>query len=188
MNFKDDSIVELLIEECSEFFLMSNGFPLLKELPNYYNDFQKVKARKKKNSDEFVETFNNAFQQETHDLRQRAIFAHGYNGFEPEDLENMDIFYIFPINGFKFLYSPEVENSNTDYKDLFDCIFDSFGSNKGHNLVSDVLKFTYHDEQLDEGIKKGSEIIIYDIPHFYVLRSTVCEYEDLANEIFYRIL
>lgn len=178
----------LLSERCSQFFEDASGLPLMKNLPSEYGDFHKVKVRKrsklKNDSKEFAETFNEAFETELRNLRERAIFANGATSFEPADTAELEPFYIFPIDGYKFMYSKEVENSSQDYKTVFDAIFEEFGSEKGNEIIADLLKFSYTSEKLYEGIDQGSEIILYNIPYFYAVRaSTVDDYDELLTAI-----
>ena len=170
---------------CSIFVEESKGLPLLKNLSTKYLDIQKVKVRKKNSSNTFVNTFNEAFEEELDNLHQRAVFANGLDSFEPADpiSEGLEPFYIFPINGYRFMYSSEVENSNQDYKKVFDSMFEQFGDERGKDVVTDLLKFTYCHENLYEGIEKGSEIIIYNIPYFYAIRATSDNYTELLTTI-----
>ena len=170
---------------CSIFVEESKGLPLLKNLSTKYFDIQKVKVRKKNSSNTFVNTFNEAFEEELDNLHQRAVFANGLDSFEPADpiSEGLEPFYIFPINGYRFMYSSEVENSNQDYKKVFDSMFEQFGDERGKDVVTDLLKFTYCHENLYEGIEKGSEIIIYNIPYFYAIRATSDNYTELLTTI-----
>lgn len=189
IHFGDNTQEELLLlhERCSQFLGDAGDLPLLKNLPAEYEDFHKVKVRKRKPKDatkEFAETFNEAFETELRDLRERAVFANGSSSFEPTISSDLDIFYVFPIDGYKFMYSKEVENSSQDYKTVFDAIFEEFGSDKGNELITDLLKFSYTSEHLREGIEQGSEIIIYNIPYFYAIRvSTVNDYAHLLTAI-----
>jgi hypothetical protein len=177
-----------LLEQCSEFLHGVGAVPLLKNLPTQYNDFHKVKVRKRKNlketSEDFVKTFNGAFDDRARELRERAVFANGEVSFEPVADGRLEPFYIFPVDGFKFMYSKEVENSSADYKTVFDALFEEFGYNHGNEVIVELLKFTYTSENLREGIEQGSEIIIYNVPYFYAVRvSTVSNYADMLSSI-----
>lgn len=165
-----------IIKECKQFLTLSEGHPLFKNLPKSYNDFYKVKVRKRKTQDKFTKTFNEAFD-EIPDLRQRAIFAYA----EVTETEQQEPFYIFPIDGFKFMYSHEVTNSKDDYKQAFELIIEYIGDK---TIMEQLLKYTYTDVNLVEGITRGSEIIIYNIPYFYAVRaSTVMEYANFLNRL-----
>ena len=171
-----------VIKECSNFLENARGLPLLKNLPAQYEDFRKVKLRrrKQKGKDEFAKTFNEAFG-DIPDLRQRAMFANGPSSFIAET-EDKEPFYVFPTDGFKFMYSLEVTNSNTDYMEAFDTILSQFHGN--NELMEQVLKYTYTHDALHEGIEHGSEIILYNMPYCYAIRQRSAEcYEDLLQDL-----
>lgn len=185
-NFQEQK--SILGERCSQFIYESGGLPLLKNLPIEYNDFHKVKVRKRRKREgddkEFAEVFNEAFEDQHHSLRERAVFANGPLSFESADSPTLDPFFIFPIDGYRFMYSREVESSNQDYKTVFDTIFEEFGDTKGNEVITELLKFTYTSDKLYEGIEQGSEIILYNLPYFYAIRaSSVEEYDDLLRAI-----
>lgn len=163
------------------FLEMSNGLPLLKNLPSHYEDLRKVKLRmrKRKAEDRFAKTFNEAFDEIPH-LRQRAMFANGPASFIAESGER-EPFYIFPIDGFRFMYSLEVTNSSTDYMTAFDAILEQF--NGDNQLMEQVLKYTYTRERLAEGIERGSEIILHNMPYCYAVRQSVGKYDELLNTL-----
>lgn len=171
-----------IMVECSNFLEMSGGLPLLKNLPCHYEDFRKVKLRmrKKKGKDHFAKTFNEAFEDIPH-LRQRAMFANGPSSFIAESGEK-EPFYIFPIDGFSFMYSLEVTNSNTDYMEAFDTLLSSVSSGVDQ-LMEQVLKYSYISEDLNRGIEHGSEIILVNMPYCYAIRQSVGEYDDLIHTL-----
>ena len=103
---KPEEEVQIIRERCSAFIVESNGLPLYKNLPNTYPDFHKVKVRHSKQ----------------HDVMSKSM-----NLAQPEP--ETESFYIFPIDGFQFLYNTEVKEA-TDL-DVFDSIFEQFGEQKG---------------------------------------------------------
>lgn len=184
-----DNDFTLIGEQCSQFIAESHGLPLLKNLPSHYNDFHKVKVRKRKqvknDPQKFTNVFNEAFEDEVYDLRQRSIFANGEESFDQVSLrENEDPFYIFPIDGYRFMYSKEVKNSGHDYKKVLEVLIEEFGVERGNDVITDLLKFAYTNENLYEGIEQGSEIILYNIPYFYAVRaSSITNYKSLLSSI-----
>lgn len=171
-------------ERCSTFISESKRLPLLKNLPTSYSDVHKVKARKRNVQGEFATTLNQAFEGYFNGIAQRAIFANGDASFQISEDSSFEPFFVFPINGYKYMYSAEVYNSNKDYQDVLDVMFQQFGSDKGKTIVTEVLKFAYEHENLAEGISKGSEIIIYNIPFYYAVRcSTVADYASLLDSM-----
>ena len=173
----------LLNTRCSQFISESREIPLLKNLPTTYEDFHRVKVRKRKTDDKFDNVFNEAFCDEVYELRQRAMFANGPESFEVSIHEKYEPFFVFPIDGFKFMYSSEVQNSSDDYKQVFETIIEQCGDNN-LDMITDLLKFTYTHDNLYEGLETGCEIIIYNIPYYYALRaSLVDDYDDLLTSL-----
>lgn len=180
--FETDSIDPILARisvECKTFLRDSGDRPVFKTLPETYEDLRKVKVRKHKHKNKFSETFNEAFEHQVRDLRQRAVFA---NSLEYSE-EGKDLFYIFPKDGYKFMYSSEVKHSSRDYQQVFDSLFEQFDEEKAELLIHDLLKFTYSSSNLIEGIDSEAEIIFYNIPYYYAARVTAFDYHDLLSEI-----
>jgi hypothetical protein len=170
-------------EQCSNFIEESMGRPLFKSLPSHYSDIQKVKARRRNIKNNFADTFNEAFASHVDSLCQRAIYAYSLSTIE-EAADGFDPFYVFPINGYRYLYSTEVESSSDDYKQVFEMMFDQFGADKGKEVIADLIKFSYNSDNLVEGIDRGSEIIFYDIPFYYAVRvDSSPDYNDLLTQL-----
>lgn len=165
--------IQTIKAECSQFLKESAGLPLLKSLPTSYNNFHKVKVRLQKRKDDVAEAFDKAFGNQFVNLRQRAVFAYPST---PPINEGTEPFYVFPINGYKFLYSKEVTNSSSDYKRVIDTLFEQFDdSQKATEIVTDLLKYTYSTDNLHEGIVSDSEVILYGIPFYYAIRVSACQ-------------
>lgn len=148
-----------------------------------YGDVQKVKIRKRKPQNQNLsETFNDAFQAKQYNLHQRALFANGEKSFIHG--ANEDKFYVFPIDGYQFMYCSEIQNSNEDHKTVIEALHEEFGHEKGNKIIADLIKFTYTSDNLVEGIESGAEVIIYNIPFFYAVRETlVPDYSELLDII-----
>lgn len=173
----------LLNTRCSQFISESGEIPLLKNLSCSYEDFHRVKVRKRKSGDGFNNVFNDAFCDEAYLLRQRAMFANGPDSFNISTAETLEPFFVFPIDGFKFMYSREVQNSDDDYKQVFETIVEQCGDDS-LDMVTDLLKFSYIHDHLAEGLENGCEVIIYNIPYYYALRaSLVDDYDDLLTSL-----
>lgn len=179
-NLKQQPFLRKIAKECSTFLRESQGLPLFKTLPSAYDDLQKVKVRKHRSTTKFSETFNEAFEEEIRDLRQRAVFA---NSKIMETTQDDNLFYVFPKNGYKFMYSTEVTHSTNDYQQVFDSIFEQFEDKKAEQLIHDLLKFTYTHDNLYEGLVKEVEIILYNIPYYYSARVDAFDYPDLLTNI-----
>jgi hypothetical protein len=124
--------------------------------------------------------FNEAFSQ-VYNLRQRAVITHA----SPIIGDQQEPFYVFPINGYKFLYSKEVKDSASDYNHVIDTVFERFASmDHAAEIVTDVVKASYTDTNLLEGLRAGAEIILYNIPYFYAVKQSVYpDYKTLLTHI-----
>jgi hypothetical protein len=165
---------------CSLFIAESAGVPIRKALPSSYQDIHRVKVRQQKRSDVITHVFNEAFS-DVRNLRQRAVIAYD----EPTILENQEPFYIFPVNGYRFLYSKEVKNSSSDYKQVIDTLFEQFSDmERAAEIITDVVKYTYTNVNLHEGLQAGAEIIFYNIPYYYAVKQSLYpEYKNLITHI-----
>lgn len=175
----NQSEIDLIRSECGRFLRESHGLPLLKILPHDYSNFKKIKVRKKKfriNS-----KLNKLFRETLNiDLYETTMFASGFMTID--ETVNLDLFYIFPVDKYKFLYSLEIKNSSISYGSLLEVLTDSMGNSAGEEVVSDLIKMTYVQENLVEGIKSGSEIVFFGIPKYYAVRcSSVNSYEILLG-------
>lgn len=171
-----------IVDMCQQFLTESNGLPLLKNLPKSYNDFHRVKVRQRKSTTPLAQAFEDAFGNLCINIHQRAVFAQSETSFIPDSTR--DAFYILPINNYRFIYSSEVVNSSKSYKQALDLFLEEFEQNKAINILTELLKFTYTNENLTEGIEKGAEIIIYNIPFFFaVRRNAFSSYEDVLKFI-----
>jgi len=114
-------------------------------------------------------------------LRERSVFTNGLLKLE----ENLDPFYIFPVNGYDYLYSREVGDSTESYRHVFESIFDAWDDvATATDVVNDLLRFTYVSENLSTGIETGAEIIFYGIPYYYAIRESCVEsYDSLLTAL-----
>lgn len=164
-----------IAQECGLFLIESQGKPIVKSLPKHADGYRKVKVRKKKAKDEFTTKFNESFFTEFNDIRNRAVFV---NGHQPQT-EETELFYVFPIDGYRFMYSPAVFNSTELYKDTFDKLINTAGKNNGMEIFTEMLQLTYTYDNLPAAIDSGCEIIIYDISHYYAVRKSLID--DYSN-------
>ncbi len=169
--------IHVLKTHCSRFMQESAGLPVFRALPTSYNDFHRVKVRYHKRSDSVSELFNTALESVAHNLVPRGIFT------QPTIMERQDgyePFYVFPVNGYKFLYSKGVQNSNLNFRTMIAELEEKVDG--AHELTRDLIKYTYITENLEEGIHSGSEIIFFNIPSYYAVRcSAVKSYTSLIN-------
>lgn len=169
-----------LRSNCSQFIQESAGLPLYRNLPSTYAAVQRVKVRAKKRPSVVGEALNRAFEDSYQNISQRAIFAHP--SFLAEQDYDSEPYYVFPINGYKFIYSKEVSESTSGYQEVMSTLIEQLKDEQTANdLVSDLLKFTYTSRNLSEGINSGCEIILYGIPYYYAVRCSA--YPDYARII-----
>lgn len=178
-NSFNATVRQALRADCSTFLRESQGLPLFRQLPTSYADFHRVKVRLQKRKDGVTDVFERAFGQEYNNIRQRAVFA---SASIPGVTETTEPFYVFPTNGYRFLYSKEVTNSDSDYRNVIDKLVQELGNlNEAADIVTDLLKYTYSTCKLYEGMASGAEVMFYGIPYYYAVRADVCEYKDLVS-------
>lgn len=160
----DFSIVQ---SDCSDFIHESNYHLVYRALPRSYNDIHRVKVRQQKHTDVVTRVFNEAFR-ETPNIRQRSIIS---QSTPPIPTINTEPYYIFPVNGYKYMYSKEVKDSSADYQQLIHTMFEHLSSEEAAaKILSDVVKYSYNTTNLLEGIRTGAEIIFYNIPFYYAIK------------------
>lgn len=165
---KVDSPINLIREMCGDFLKESNGLPVYRMLPESYQDIQRVKVRAKKKNDVFTKTFNEAFSH-TYNLRQRSLFAYPLDSLSEE--ENKEPFYVFPVDGYSYLYNKEVKNSDKRGQNAMDVIT--------KDIMVEMLKYTYNNDNLTEGLTSGAEIMFFNIPAFYAARCSAIDYNSI---------
>ena len=169
--------IHVLKTHCSRFIQESVGLPVFRALPSDGNDFRRVKVRYHKRSDSVSELFNTALESVARNIVPRGIFT------QPtvmEHQEGYEPFYVFPVNGYRFLYSKGVQNSNMNFRTMMTELEEKVDG--AHELTRDLIKYTYVTENLEEGIHSGSEIIFFNIPSYYAVKcSAVKSYSSLIN-------
>jgi hypothetical protein len=160
--------------ECSEFLSESIGHPLIKNLPKNKEAFRKVKVRKKKQTEIITTVFNETFEDDHSEILQRSIFAHGSSAFTPSDDEQLEPFYIFPIDGYRYMYAANVLSTTENYRATLDLLLETLGDT-AIETFQEVLKYHYRHDKLYEALTGNSEIIIYDIPYYYAIRRSIIE-------------
>lgn len=154
--------------ECSSFINESANMPIFKNIqtasdpiaPNVF----KIKVRHKKTENNVIhQAYNTAF---TTNIREKAVFTYSNVALCEQ---TSDLCYVFPKDGYKFLYSKEISHSNEEYKDVLDTLIESVDIDKAYTIITDMLKFTYTSTNLKEGIQSESEILFYHLPYFYAV-------------------
>jgi hypothetical protein len=170
-------MIPTLSHECSQFLADSKGNPILKHLPIPGQGFRRVKVRQKKHIDQFSSTFSEAFYQERKNLLRRAVIARNESTLLPAP-PGMEPFYVFPRNGFRFMYCQNPEVTTEAYKDILTQMIKAVGTESGLSVFHEVVKYQYTFSDLDCGIMSGAEVIFYQIPWYYAIRkSLVLDYQ-----------
>lgn len=172
----------IIQHECSQFLYEMDQRCVVRELPKSYDGVQRVKIRQHKRTDTITQVFNEAFNN-IHNMRQRSLITHTSPGTVTETHEP---FYVFPVNGYNFMYSKEVRNSTDDYKQLIDVVFEQFSQeDDAAAIVADVVKYSYTNMNLVEGVDAGAEIIFYNIPYYYAVKcSKYPSYEQIIPYLY----
>ena len=171
-------MIPTITKECGQFLEESRRKALIKMLPTEGIGFRRVKVRKKDWDSSFISSFNNAFN-DYKNLMQRCVLASS----EPEEIVGREPFYIFPVDGYQYLYSPAVESAKNHYEGLFHKISDCV---KEHSvdLFMDILQSEYVSDNIEIALEHNYEIILYDIPYYYAVRkSIVDDYKTLIYDI-----
>lgn len=167
-NIKNNNILSLIKKDCSDFLLKSYDNPLIKNLPNSYEDFKKVKIRIKKRQDIISELFNNSFNHSF--LKEKSLFVNGFSKTNISD--NTEPFYIFPINGFNFMFNPKI-NSIKEYYESLIKLNSILPNNVSNNVLIELFKLTYIKDDFKNAILSEAEIIIYNIPFYYCVKTKI---------------
>jgi L-ribulose-5-phosphate 3-epimerase UlaE len=157
-------------KECSQFIRNSNGNPLFKSLPSGKDAFIRVKARHRKmHDDSFENAFNSAFQKQTNKIFSKAIFCNTNEVILP----NHENYYVFPIDGYRILYSKNDKNTSKTYQTALAEILDMVAENHAVSLLTTILSDDYTDENLSEALLHKKEILIYNIPYFFAIKCSL---------------
>lgn len=174
-------MINIIKKECSEFLQKSDGLPLLKNLPKDSRDIKKVKVRHKKNKNKEINSVVNKVFDKEENLIQKAVFGHGPDGFIPVIDEEVEPYYIFPINGFKYMYAPFIQNTTREYKATLNKLM-SISEDLNIEVFNDILKYNYIYDNLNQGLLSSSEIIVFDISYYYAAKYSYVD--DYLNKFY----
>lgn len=163
-------MIYTISSKCSQFLTDSNKLPLIKYLPRLNDGFRKVKLRKKKLNDGFAEIFNSIFP-EYKNLLNRSLLVSSQTNHSLDT----EPFYIFPINGYKFIYNPFVENTSIHFSNIFDNLSKNLEFDDINQIISEQVKDNYISDNLVNAIHSKCEIIFYKIPYYYAIRKSLVD-------------
>lgn len=167
-----------ILKECNQFLTESNTKPLLRALPKIGDGFRKVKVRKKSRYNNPLEHyFDIAFFTKYKEIRLRSMIVQ--TTIPAEIQADQELFYVFPINDYKILYNPQV-NDYVAYATSLRPIIETLHS--AESLLVDLFEHTYESQGLEQAIDSGAEILIYNIPYYYAIRSSLYnDYKDVLT-------
>lgn len=156
---------DVISNQCSLFLREAKTLPLYKNIQSD-QDFCRIKVRQQRKSGMLNDAFNYAFSHKYTNIRQRAVLCTTI----VEQMSNSH-YYIFPVNGFKFLYNKNIADSVSCYEESIATIFEQISnSSSALSIISDLLKTSYTSYNLQEGQRAGSEIVLYNLPIFYAIK------------------
>lgn len=174
-----------LIRSACGTFIHATDTPLLKNLNND-SLLSRVKVRFHKRNDQFVEVFNEALMKKYNiaNIHQRCIFANGPDSFVPN--KSVTPYYVFPIDGYRFLYSRGVKDANEQLRDTMNNLSLELddADDEASRIMHDLLQYTYESTDLEQGIVEGCEVIVYNIPYYYAINAKQFPiYEQLLSNL-----
>jgi len=147
-------------------------------LPKEGPAMRSIKIRKKKSATAFDEAFNTVFSGHPN-VRQRCVFTNGVHTQSNDP--TLEEFYIFPKDGFKFMYSTSVVDSSQQYGDAFANLKEATPSH-AIETIGEILEFDYKSDDLATALLSGCEIIIFGCPSYYAInRDSVKSYSTLFS-------
>jgi len=156
-------ILDNIRTECSDYLSEMSVYPALKAFNDHGRYIRKVKVRHKKNPTGFIRVIGDALQKEHQDIHVRCVIANGPHGSVPGKKTH----YIFPRNGFKFLFNPRV-NNHEEYRDSYVKLL-KLDLKYTLEMMEDSIEYAYtgDDTSLSNALKSRKEIIFYNMPYYY---------------------
>lgn len=163
-------IIDNIKAECSDFLSQASVYPALKAFNDHGRYLRKVKVRHKKNPVGFIRVIGDALQKEHQNIHIRSVFANGPHGHAV----GMKTHYIFPKNGFKFLFNPRI-NDHEEYRGSYMKLLSlELGDRvKALEMMEDSIEYAYinDDTSLHDALKSKKEIIFYNMSYYYTVSS-----------------
>lgn len=161
-----------ILKECKQFLEESEDKPLVRPLPMSGEGFRKIKVRKKNRYvHPFEQYFDKAFNEKYKEIRLRSMIVQTDSAARSCP-EGSELFFVFPIDGYKILYNQYI-NDYATYADTLQKLLSESTTVEG--LISQVFQFTYESNDLSKAIDSGAELLIYDIPYYYAIRASLVE-------------
>lgn len=156
-----------ILKECNTF--LNTTKPLYKILRSSGEGFRRIKIRKKSKYVYGIEKyFDMAFTSQYKDLRLRSMVAHTVRPTEIPD--GSELFYVFPVDGFKILYNKQIPEHLKYMAELDDVIGDDIAE-----VVLPALFNGSYSDDITSALESNSDVLIFDIPCYYAVRVSLVE-------------
>jgi hypothetical protein len=174
-------MIKTLFDECNHFLEHSNGIPLIKTLPKIGEGFRRVKVRHRKTLSKVGKSFDAVIESEYKNFINRCVTA--YNHYPDITNPLMEHFFIFPVDGYKVIYNPSISNSTTQLEKIYSLLESSMGAESSMQTLSDMVAMSYTPYKFEKN-HNPCEFLIYDISHFYAIRTSIVdnEYQKFFDE------
>jgi len=165
------NILHKIKTECSNFIEESKGNYAQKSLYFDGRFVKRVKVRKKKIKDNFSTLFDEAFEDEYKNIHRRSIFCNGPHS--SENISDKPKFYVFSINGYKFLYNPDIDY-HKEYMKIYDRLKTTMDTINVKDTFKDMIEYSYKqtEQNLENALFSENEIIFYNIPYYYAVKKS----------------
>lgn len=158
---------------CADFLRESSGIPLVKMLPKSTHGFCKIKVRKRR-TDIFSTVFNEVYKETHKEILNRSILANGIWATDDRG-GTREPFFVFPINGYKFMYSVDSTICTEETKQSLFFLLETMHIDDVADILDSNLPSLYTCDNLKEGLEMGSEMMVFGIPYFYAVRCSLVD-------------
>lgn len=173
-------LINTVCAQCSEFISEAKGNFVYKALPSEYNNIQKVKVRHHVCRTPIDQAFNEAFHENFDGVATRGVVAS--TRVPISESNTTDVFCVLPVNGYKYIYNKDGATTST-FGDVFSMLNNQSTSGSALKITSDLVRYTYTQDRLNEGLASADEIVFFKIPYYYAVRVRSDSYIDLITTI-----
>lgn len=142
----------------------------MKSLPKSKEGFARIKVRHKKTNN-FIMALNEYFNDSDPMLGNRCVYAG--KPWEVCD-SSSELYYIFPPNGFKYIYINNDNFSTRSFSESFNVLYE-FSDQLSKTVLKNALRDSVGCGILSEGLSSNSEVLIYNISYYYAIKCSLVE-------------
>lgn len=149
---------------------------MYKTLPKASGSFKRVKVRHRNlaadNPYSFLaEKFGATFPKRTVDCSTTLPLV---------ESTDRDLYYIFPTNGYKVVYSRHIDNLRDTCDSLTEAVLQTHMT-VGIDWLEDVTRDAYEFSPSLKHAADGGDILVYNMSHFYAIRASDYNYSDILK-------